>query len=121
MSQASSSQQGVTTHGASFIATSVNHPQLVRTDAESIRIFLNRYDQYSKEVKARAQQLNLTGSTTTEAVRPVNLKYCVDPEYIESVIALDILSVDSYDELSDETLRQHLEEKAEESIESINL
>ena len=117
----STSVQGVTTQGTSFVATSVNHPRLVRTDAKLVRRFLRRHDQYSIEVSARAQQLILHGTTTTEAVRPVNLKYCVDSEYIESAVVLGFLEADSYDALTDQILRKNLEEKSEESPEAVTL
>lgn len=105
-----------------LVSTSVNHPRVVRTDPESVRVFLRQYDQYSKEVIARASQISASGTVPTEAVRPVNITFCVDPEYLESAIALDLISdVESESELTDTVLRSYLERKAEESKESVNL
>lgn len=84
-------------------------------------MFFRLYDQYCKEVISRAAQLTATGSISTEAIRPVNLKYCVDPEYLESAIALGFIEVISYDALSDSDLREHLNHKAEESQETATL
>ena len=70
--------------GSNFVATSVSHPRLLRVDAESIRMFLRLNEQYKRKVESRAQQL-IVGWITTETVRPVNLKFCVDPEITESV------------------------------------
>lgn len=110
------------TQQASFVSTSVNHPRLIRTDAESIRIFLSAYDQYAKEVSTRALQLLSTGTATSEAVRPVNLKFCVDAEYLQSTIDLGFIDdVDSYDNLNDDVLRAYLYKKGEECKESVNL
>ena len=87
-SHSSDVSPSVSTHGASFVATSVNHPKLLRSDGESICVFLRLYDQYANEVKGRAQKLTATESSSTEAIRPFNLKFCVDPEYIESALLL---------------------------------
>lgn len=103
------------------MATSVDHPRLIRTDAESIRVFLKLYDQYSNEVKARAQQLTTVGSSSTQVVRPVSLKFCVDPEYLESAIAFGFIEAETYEDLTDSVLRKYLEKKAEESPEAITL
>ena len=91
MSQDSSPSPVISTQGASFVTASVNRPRLLRADAESVesvRVFLRLYNQYSNEVTARAEQLTVHGATSSEAIRP--LKFCVDPEYLESVITLVI-------------------------------
>lgn len=117
-----SETSGVTTQGASFVATSVNHPRLVRTDPDSIRIFLRLYDQYEREVTARAAQVTGADAATTEAVRPVSLKFCVDPEFLESAIALDLIpDASSYNDLTDTVLRKHLEAEAIDSKEALSL
>ena len=113
-------EMSATPEASPFLAMSVNHPRLVRTDAESIRVFLRLYDQYSKEVTARVEQLTVSPATT-EAVRPVNLKYCVDPEYLESAIDLGLIEDVENDDLTDIHLRKYLEGKAEESRETVSL
>ena len=110
------SHASVATSKAPFGTTSVDHSRLLRTDAESIRVFLRSYDHYCHEVVARAQQITRSEMVTTESVRPINLKYCVDPEYLESAISLGFLQgVEDYDSLSDETLREYLDHKAKQS------
>ena len=121
MSQVSSSSPAISTQGASFVTASVNHPRLLRTDSESVRVFLPLYDQYSNEVTARAEQLTVHGATSSEAIRPVNLKFCVDPAYLESAIALGFIEADDYDSLTDSVLRVHLEGKDKESEDSVTL
>ena len=46
--------------------TLVSHPLLLRTDAESVRVLLRLYDQYSTEFIGRAQQLAASSAITTE-------------------------------------------------------
>jgi transposase InsO family protein len=121
MSDGSASSQQVAMKGSSSVSTSVNYPRLNKANAESIRVFLRLYDQYVEEVRARAQQL-VPGEVSTEAVRPVKLKFCVDPEYLESIIALGFIKdVQSYESLTDEILRQFLETKSQESKESVTI
>ena len=121
MSNCDELKKAVTTQGASFVATSLSHPRLLQTDSESVRVFLQLYDQYCKEVLSCAAQLTATVSISTEAVRPVNTKYWVDPEYFESAIALGFIEATSYDELSETDLREHLDQNAQESLETITL
>lgn len=120
---ASSSQAAasVSIQSASVISTSVNHPRLLRTDAESIRIFLRLYDQYKDEVSARALQLTDNGSST-EAVRPVNLKFCVDADWLESAVTLGFINdAESVDEVTDSILREYLDTKAEASKDTVTV
>lgn len=64
----------------SLIATRVNKPLLKDIYAESIGILLRPYIQYCNEATERAHQLNIEGYATTEHLRPVQLKFCVDAE-----------------------------------------
>lgn len=106
----------------SFLTSSVSHPRLLRTDSESVRVFLRLYDQYVREIASRSKQLTVSGSISTEPIRPVNIKYCVDPEIIESALALGFIEGHSnYDKLPESKLRAYLEKKAEESKEAVNL
>ena len=107
--------------GSKFVATSVYHPRLLRVDAESIRIFLQMYEQYKREVEFHAQQLTV-GGITTETVRLVKLKFCVDLEITESALALGFISgFTDYDKLTDDALMIYLEEKAQDSRDSVTL
>lgn len=111
----------VTTQSAQQVSVSVNHPKLNEADPESIRIFLNLYDQYVNEIKARAMQI-ADSDVTTEAVRPVDLRFCVNIEYLKSTIALGLINdVESYDGLTNETLRHYLENEANESHKNVTL
>ena len=103
------------------MSATVDHPRLVKQDPNSIRIFLRLYDQYTNEVLARALQLS-DSEQPAEAGKPVDLKFCVEPEYLESAIALGFIpGVLSYRQLDDTTLRAFLDKKAEECKESVTL
>ena len=99
----------------SSVAFSVDHPRLTNTNPKAIRVFLSRYDQYSKEVTARALQLSVVNSTTTEPARPVSMTYCVDSEWLQSYIDLEYIpDVETPHDLTDTKLRLYLESEAEE-------
>ena len=58
----------------------------------------------------------------TEAITPVNLSFCVDPDWLESLVSLGFMEgVTTTKELDDSTLRAYLEAEAEESKEVVNL
>ena len=121
MSQDSSSLPAISTEGASFLTASINHPRRLRTDSEYVREFLRLYNQYSNEVTARAEQLTVHRATSSEALRPVNLMFCVDSVYLKSAIALCFIETDDYDSLTDLFLRAHFEGKAKESENPVTL
>ena len=99
----------------------VSHPRLTSTDSASIRTFLAAYDQYVNEVNERAKQLS-KDDKVLESVRPVNIKFCIDMEWLKSAIALEFIDdVDDYDKLDEKTLRKYLDDKAEESKTSVNM
>ena len=99
----------------SSVAFSVDHPRLTNTNPKDIRVFLSRYDQYSKEVTARALQLSVVNSTTTEPARLVSMTYCVDYEWLQSCIDLEYIPDDETpQDLTDTKLRLYLESEAEE-------
>lgn len=55
-------------------------------------------------------------SSSNEPVRPVDLKFCVDVEFVESSIALGFITkTGSYEKLTDEQVRDFLSKRAEES------
>ena len=104
-----------------LVATSVDHPRLTATDASSIRVFLRSYDSYVTEVQERARQI-VDSSVSTEPVKPVNLKFCVDAEWLESTVALGFIEpIDTVEQLTDERFRAYLDSKAEESKEVVSL
>ena len=92
------------------------HPRLLKQDAKSIHVLLGLHDQFSKEVKARASQIVEGTFNLTEAVQKLNLKYSVDPEYLQSSLALEFIpGATTYDDLTDDQLRSFLSSKAKES------
>eukprot|EP00171_Calliarthron_tuberculosum_P016133 IDg16133t1 len=61
------------------VTTSLNYPTLSKSDSESARRFIRKYDQYVMEVEARHRQI--APAESTEPARPVALKFCMDPEW----------------------------------------
>lgn len=103
------------------VTITVDHPRLLETDPEAIRVFLRTYDQYSNEVRSRAKQLG-SSSSSSEPVRPVDFKFCVNVEFLESSIALGFITgAKDYDSLTDEQVRHFLTKRAEESKEAVTL
>lgn len=55
-------------------------------------------------------------------MQPVNLKFCVDAEWLESTVALGLIeNIDNLDELSDTLLRAYLDSKAVDQKSSLTL
>lgn len=68
------------------------------------------------------RQLTVDGSTTTEPIRPVNLRFCVDPETLDSTVSLGFLQgVYTADTLTDTVLREYLNGKAQEPEGTVTL
>ncbi len=102
------------------LTTSLDYPKLLRFDANNVRIFLRAYEVYCSEVLARAAQVG--SASTTVPTRRVNLKFCVDAEYVTSLIYLGFIEgVQSDEKLSDDVLLTYLKSKAEESKDVITL
>lgn len=78
-------------------APSFNYPKIARAKPESIRQFLNLFDQYINKVTAKAQQL-CYDTMGSEATLCIALKFCVDIKFLKSSISLgltpDVLSYD---------------------------
>lgn len=105
-----------TMSGSQFFAPAVDHPLLTITDAASFRVFLRAYDQYATEVKERGKQLVSIDTVSSHVVEPVQLKFCVNVEWLKSLIALWFIpDVTSYKFLTDIVLRKFLESKTEKS------
>lgn len=101
------------------LATTITYPRLIRQDAESIRSFMSQYRQYCNEVFARSAQLS---DDSLEPLRPVNLKFCVDAQFLRSTIRLGFIEdVMSYEELTDTQLTAYLESMCGESTEFMTL
>lgn len=105
---------------SNYVVTTVDHPRLTNTDAASIGTFLHEYDQYLKEDHQRVRQVLGADVTTTEAATTVQLKYCVDAEWKEFIIALGFITdVASYKELRDHVLRTYFEGNFKDRKEAI--
>lgn len=80
-------------------------PFLTRLDAESILVFLCKYDAYCCELKSRAAQLMQVSSQSLEPTRPVGLVCCVDPDQLESAVELEMIDgCDYVEKLKEEKL-----------------
>ena len=61
-------------------------------------------------------------STTTEAILPMELKYCVDAQHFTSCIALGFIdNGTSFEDMTDKQLRAYLDKEAEDSKEAVTL
>lgn len=86
---------------AAEIGISFDHPRLLKTSPEAIWSFLRKYDQYATAVLSRANQLS-SPTLTMEAMKSVDLKFCIDVEFLESAIALGFLpDVQKFEEATD--------------------
>lgn len=65
-----------------IIHTSLDHPRLNKTDAESIQSFLRLYDRYATDVIGRARHIVPEGTVVFWIVRPDCLKLCVNTKYL---------------------------------------
>lgn len=100
----------ITTRQVQHVSSTVNHPRMERAGPESVRRFLNVYDQYVKEVKARVRQLG--DGFATEASNPVDLKWCVDIDVLKFSISLALIEdVAEYEDLTEKNIRRtyHIE------------
>lgn len=82
-----------------FVSAMFMSPLLDRTDAQSIRVFLRKFDSL-REISARNGPI-LETWITTKAFRPIVLHYFEDTEYLKSLTALcSIDTSSSYEELT---------------------
>ena len=97
------------------------YPLLKEATGESFRFFLSKYDNYERELASRASQVT-NGSITTDAVQPIALKYCVDEDYLESLLALSFIpGAENYEDLQDADLRSYLETQARASKQAMTI
>lgn len=103
-----------------LLTTFLDPLHLTSIGAESIRVFLRKYNQYCKEITEREQPPTVIGSFSTKPIHPTNFKFCDSPEYLDSPMELGFLpSIAIYAELTEPILRKYLEFKAYESKESV--
>lgn len=118
---ASASSASMVIYKIAPISITVDHPRLLETDGESICVLLRKYYQYANMVKNHARQ-QVSATSTTEPVRPVDFKSCVDVDFLESMIALGFIAeVNSYDELTDTKLCVFLEERAKKANDVVTI
>lgn len=114
------SAPAATAHSSAPFSLTVEHPRLLETDADYIQTFLRKYDQYCYEVSSRARQIS--GTDAAEPVSPVEIKFCVDVDFLGSSIDLGFIDgADSYDTITSDLVRSFLESRAKESKEIITL
>lgn len=85
-SSAAAAQSGMT----KMFGATVHHPRLKSTDAYSIKVFLWFYNQYSRQVQERAEQLLEKDFKLDELVSFAQIMFWVHLERIESRIDLEI-------------------------------
>lgn len=95
-------------------------------DSESICSFPRQCDQYANEARARAKQIS-TGpdtesSQTSEPTLSISLKFCINVEFLESLIALRfIINPEDYQTVANEDVRAFLDSRLIESEEALTL
>lgn len=75
---------------ASSISITINHLKLARLDSESVRQFLNTYNQHVSKFIASVKQLKAK-VFSLEFLRPVHMEICVDVEFLQSTITLSLI------------------------------
>lgn len=74
-----------------------------------------------RELASRASQA-VSGASTTDDVQPVALKYCVEQEYLESLLDLGFIEgAKTYDDVSTTVLRTYLKSQAQFSKNKLNI
>lgn len=90
---------------APSVTVLVNHPKIARSDSESSRRLPHPYYQYVYEIVAKGKQLEVS-VVGIEELRPVDVKFSVDTEFLKSTVALNLTPhAESYEELTYEALR----------------
>lgn len=85
---------------------------LTSFDAEAIRTYLKSCDQYTYKSSVKSKQLQGRDKTSVlkmDVVRPVDFKYFVDPEQLQSVLEQGTLEGTSYESVTDEKVSKHYE------------
>lgn len=99
--------------GGQPIFTPIVHPELRRLGRKNIHIFLRERERYI----LRLEDAQASGSS----VQPVSLKASVDPDLLLSMVEFgEFDNVTSLTELTDDNLRQWLDDKDEVSFDSLS-
>lgn len=109
-----SSSQVFRRQGSPVVATSVDHLRLTKTNLTALLAFLLEYDDYTPEVTELVLQITGKDILLTVVAKPVQIKFCVNSEWLESLIDLNFIKkVTSYDNQTNDQLRKYLESEAE--------
>lgn len=85
---------------------------LARIDAESILVFLRKYEWYCGELNWHSAQLLQVSSQSLEPIGPVGLVYYVDAEQLESTVDMWIIKgFDDVEKLTDDKLQTFLDKR----------
>lgn len=103
------------------VSITVDHPRLLETNDKSIRGFLGKYNQYSNTVLSCSRQV-VSGTSTTQSERAVDLKFRVDVDFLESTIVLGFIpDAASCNALTNTQVRAFLEGRAKEAKDVVML
>ena len=116
-------------HYVASASTTIEYPMLENFSPRSIRIFLQKYDHYVREVQERYQQRTSTNddAASNEPAKPVSLKFCVDASWLEGAVYLGSIlkengeKIESVNTLNDSQLRKYLSKKAETSKNNVTI
>lgn len=87
--------------------------RLINTELEAIHSALRKYDPYSSTAFAWARQ-HTTDTLTIKTVKPADLKFCMDAEYLEPSVVLGFISeASTYKGLTNAEVRDFLEDFCE--------
>lgn len=79
-----------------YVETTVHRPRLSTLIVAFIRVFLHAYNQYATKIKERSWRLVAQDVIATKAITPVSFKFCMDAEWLESLIVLGFVSYESW-------------------------
>jgi len=93
-----------------------SEPFLDRMDPDSIRVFLEKYDDYCRKLNALASPHARNGTLSTEPARPLGMVYCVNSDQLQSAIELHLIGgCNNVKELTDEKLRSYFNSIVEQT------
>lgn len=118
----SSSGRPTSGQGPRIASTAVEHSRLCKTDVAFVRLFLRSYDQYEREVIERVCQIVGQDVISPNVDKPIQMKFCMNPEWLESLTELDFHPVvASCDKPRDKQLQEYLSKKANESSDAVTM
>lgn len=98
-----------------IVTTTMAHSLLQKSNAEFVRFFLSKYDNYVRKLAYGASP-DTSRAIISEAVQHVARKDTVGQYYLESLLLVGFIAdADTYDDLQDADLRSHLKTQARAS------